>query len=680
MEHIQSADLKAARKKATFNAKPLTSVIWQGERRKQIDELVKIMSKEPLLDKDSRRHLSRQQLLERGYAIQLRITQLRREYGWNQETFELAMSLIDDHVPFGLHYNAFMPVVSSQGSDEQIAEWIPKCHDLEIIGCYAQTELGHGSNVQGLETIATFDKHTKDFVLDSPNLSSTKWWIGGLGTVANHAVVQAQLFIAGKNLGPHLFIVQIRDLKTHKPLKGIEVGDIGPKHYGGFNMNDNGFARFHMVRVPLANFLCRYAKIDADGNYKPASHAKIGYGSMVALRAGMPTVLGLELSKCVTIAIRYTTVRRQFDSASPATSDKLEDGATTNSTFQSKEMQVIKYSSVKSRLVPLLAKGYCYILTGHSIMAFYKKMLAALVQPPHDASLLAEVHLLTSGLKAALSWNVVDGMEESRKALGGHGFSIYSGIGERFAREVPGQTYEGDNYVLVQQTAKGLLKNVQLLMKGKQDQMMLCTQFLSKLPQDGVTGDLDWTDRKTQLTVLGLRVGAVLRDLATKAMSEEWSELNMECVRLTRAFVDHYVATTFTTEIAGRNIPADAKSALEKLASIYALDALIAGIPDLAEFSVIPMHNVKTLRQTLAKTIHSIEDDLVALTDAFGFTDWELNSILGKADGDVYKELWRTVNEKNPVNTSRVGGVVRGYQSLLRPLHHVARGTAKSLL
>lgn len=45
---------------------------------------------------------------------------------------------------------------------------------MSIIGCYAQTELGHGSNVQGLETTATFDPATDEFVMHSPTVTSTK--------------------------------------------------------------------------------------------------------------------------------------------------------------------------------------------------------------------------------------------------------------------------------------------------------------------------------------------------------------------------------------------------------------------------------------------------------------------------------------------------------------------------
>ncbi|KAG6474525.1 hypothetical protein ZIOFF_068462 [Zingiber officinale] len=59
-------------------------------------------------------------------------------------------------------------------TDEQQKKWLPLAYKMQIIGCYAQTELGHGSNVQGLETTATFDPKTDEFVTHSPTLTSSK--------------------------------------------------------------------------------------------------------------------------------------------------------------------------------------------------------------------------------------------------------------------------------------------------------------------------------------------------------------------------------------------------------------------------------------------------------------------------------------------------------------------------
>ena len=106
----------------------------------------------------------------------------------------------------------------------------------EIIGAYAQTELGHGSNVRGIELQATWDQSRKGFVLHSPTLTASKWWNGTLGRTATHAVVIAQLMLPnapdGKPVlyGPHPFVIQVRDMKTHKPPSSIVVGDIGPKY------------------------------------------------------------------------------------------------------------------------------------------------------------------------------------------------------------------------------------------------------------------------------------------------------------------------------------------------------------------------------------------------------------------------------------------------------------------
>jgi len=68
----------------------------------------------------------------------------------------------------------FVPAIKGLGTDEQQKKWLTLAYRMQIIGCYAQTELGHGSNVQGLETTATFDPKTDEFVIHSPTLTSSK--------------------------------------------------------------------------------------------------------------------------------------------------------------------------------------------------------------------------------------------------------------------------------------------------------------------------------------------------------------------------------------------------------------------------------------------------------------------------------------------------------------------------
>lgn len=116
-----------------------------------------------------------------------------------------------------------------------------------ILGCYLQTELGHGTNVSRLETTATYIPETQEFEIHSPTLTSSKWWIGALGKTATHGVVQAKLILGGKDMGPHLFFVQLRSLgkeslylatlfrslllilsiDDHTVLPNITIGDIG---------------------------------------------------------------------------------------------------------------------------------------------------------------------------------------------------------------------------------------------------------------------------------------------------------------------------------------------------------------------------------------------------------------------------------------------------------------------
>ena len=83
--------------------------------------------------------------------------------------------------PLTLHQSMFTESLDAFGTDEQKAHYLPQADNLNIIGCYAQTELGHGSNVSGLETTATFDPQSDTFVIHSPTIKAAKFWPGALG-------------------------------------------------------------------------------------------------------------------------------------------------------------------------------------------------------------------------------------------------------------------------------------------------------------------------------------------------------------------------------------------------------------------------------------------------------------------------------------------------------------------
>lgn len=219
------------------------------------ERILKELLKEPVFKKSNQGNLSRPDRYKLGLARGKKIRQLKEKLGWDDDDYKMATALVDDVLPYHLHTAMFVTTVSQQGNEAQRAYWMPKIEAWEVIGAYAQTELGHGSNVRGLECEARWDPTTKVFVLHSPHLTASKWWNGTMGRTATHAIVVAQLMlpesgpgaeIKYKSYGPHPFIVQIRDMKTHQPPESIIVGDIGPKY--GYASMDNGYLLFNHHR------------------------------------------------------------------------------------------------------------------------------------------------------------------------------------------------------------------------------------------------------------------------------------------------------------------------------------------------------------------------------------------------------------------------------------------------
>ena len=195
-------------------------------------------------------------------------------------------------------------------SAEQKQKWQRDIKYHKWLGCYAQTELGHGSNVAGMETTAKLDKTTDEFIIHSPTISSTKFWPGDLGRQSTHAIVFARCQIDNKDHGVHPFLVQLRDVSTFKHFKGVTSGDLGSKF--GYNSKDNGWARFDNVRIPRTDMLMGFAKVDKSGNFSLQGDMRALYMVMMTIRLMIVKGASAFLFTSIQIALRYNCVRRQF--------------------------------------------------------------------------------------------------------------------------------------------------------------------------------------------------------------------------------------------------------------------------------------------------------------------------------------------------------------------------------
>jgi acyl-CoA oxidase len=65
-----------------------------------------------------------------------------------------------EQIPLSLHFFMFLMQLKNLCSEEQLKTIYEPALRGEIIGCYAQTELGHGSDVKNLMTTAEYDEST----------------------------------------------------------------------------------------------------------------------------------------------------------------------------------------------------------------------------------------------------------------------------------------------------------------------------------------------------------------------------------------------------------------------------------------------------------------------------------------------------------------------------------------
>jgi acyl-CoA oxidase len=355
----------------------------------------------------------------------------------------LAQSDLSLMVKAGVQWGLFGGAIENLGTERHHEAYVPAIINLELLGCFAMTETGHGSDVQSIETTATYDAGTGEFVIDSPTPSSRKDYIGGAAETANVGAVFAQLIttVDGRpeNHGVHCFFVPLRDADGND-LPGITTSDC---HYkGGLPGVDNGRIMFDHVRIPRDNLLNKYADVAADGTYSsPIENPSRRFFTMLGtLIRGRVTVGGSAAAAArvaLDIAVRYALERRQFT----APGDE-------------KEVLIMDYLSHQRRLFPLVARSYALQFAQNELVAKLHELQTSEVP---DAEEQRELESRAAGLKAANTWHASRAIQEAREACGGAGYLAENRlIGLRADTDVF-TTFEGDNHVLTQLVAKELL-------------------------------------------------------------------------------------------------------------------------------------------------------------------------------------------------------------------------------
>ncbi|EDV23614.1 uncharacterized protein TRIADDRAFT_28074 [Trichoplax adhaerens] len=649
-----SSDLDRERRKCTFNVAELTDIINGGrektERRQYLESLV---LNEPIFNYDDYYFLSREEKYSDAVKKTVRLVQVLKQHNIEDpEDYQTLLKyVLNLNLPIALHNSMFRPTIRDQGTDEQRKKWLPLANDYKIIGTYAQTELGHGTFIRGLETTSTYDPKREEFVLNTPTLTATKWWPGCLGKTSTHAVVMAQLYIKNQCYGIHSFIIQLRSLKDHSPMPGVTVGDIGNKV--GLETNDNGFLAMDNVRIPRENMLMRHAQVYPDGTYRKPANSKLVYGTMVLLRATVVSESATNLSKAATIAIRYSCVRRQTE-AKPG---ELEP-------------QIIDYVTQQHKLVPQLATAYAFAWIARYMMSTYHALHAD-IESGHLGA-LQELHGISSGLKAFTAEMSVSGIEVCRRACGGHGFSAASGLVSMYKDRLPSCTYEGENTVLYLQTARFLLKCFRQpsitpsSMSYIQVKPLPGARWGVKSPEDLMKPILlvEAFEHRAQRTIKS--AAQFLESQISQGLdtSEAMNRSGIEFVRCAKAHCYYFVTRNFFQSTALLKCSKEIKESLLTLGVVFALNGIADNSGEFLEDCFITGTQMEFVRERILYCYKQLRPNLVGLVDAFAFADQSLNSALGAYDGDVYNRLYNWA-KRAPLNKTDVHS---SYHKYLKPI------------
>ncbi|KAM3290077.1 acyl-coenzyme A oxidase 2, peroxisomal [Capsicum chacoense] len=548
-------------------------------------------------------------------------------------------------IKMGVQYSLWGGSVINLGTKKHRDKYFDGIDNVDYPGCFAMTELHHGSNVQGLQTVATFDPLTDEFIIDTPNDGAIKWWIGNAAVHGKVATVFAKLMLPTHdtkgvtNMGVHAFIVPIRDMKTHKTLPGVEIHDCG--HKVGLNGVDNGALRFRLVRIPRDNLLNRFGDVSRDGEYTsslPTISKRFAatLGELVGGRVGLAYSSVGVLKIAVVIATRYSLLRQQFGPP------------------KQPEVSILDYQSQQHKLMPMLASTYAFHFTALHLVEKYSEM-----KKSHDEELIGDVHALSAGLKAYITSYTAKSLSTCREACGGHGYAAVNRFGSLRNDHDIFQTFEGDNTVLLQQVAGLLLKQYREKFRG--GPLTVTWNYLRQsmnayLAQPNpVTarweGEDHLRDPNFQLDAFRYRTSRLLQSVAIRLQKHSktlggfgaWNRCLNHLLTLAESHIESFILEKFIEAV--KNCPDESsRAALKLVCDLYALDRIWNDIGTYRNVDYVAPNKAKAIHKLAEYLSFQVKNIARELVDAFDLPDYVTRAPIGvQTPSEAYSQYTQIV-------------------------------------
>lgn len=542
-----------------------------------------------------------------------------KEYGGGSDmaAYFAVMETLSFHdlsmvIKFGVQFGLFGMSVYFLGTEKHHKKYLRDIGALDLPGCFAMTETGHGSNVRGIETTAIYNHDSRSFVINTPNPAAQKEFIGNAARHGRMATVFAKMIVDDRDYGVGAFLVPIRD-NSGNVLPGVTIRDCGWKM--GLNGVDNGVILFDNVTIPYDNLLDRFARVTEDGKFDSpiASDNRRFFtmlGTLVGGRIGIPRS-GNSASKAgLTIAIRYGDKRRQFGP---------DDGP---------EIPILNYRQHQRRLMPLLANVYAlHFALQHLTDRFLKRT---------DED-IQEIEALAAGLKALATWNTTATLQECRECCGGKGYLSENRLDSLKNDTDIYTTFEGDNTVLMQLVAKSRLTEFRKEFSNMD--MFGILNYVAEQAKTTLTERNPIVVRNTDedhlldsnfhLNAFRYRERSILTSAAKRIKRhlddgmDSFDAFNVSqnhLVHVGFAYIERIILEQFIAQVEQVEDEGCA-NVLRKLCQLYALSTIETHKGWYLENGYMEGVKTKAIRKALDQLCWELRQDAVPLVDSFGIPD-----------------------------------------------------------